>query len=111
MPRCDVCGRELPLSEWAAVRYACLSTCVPVLRGEHLRHHHPEIAEVASRFGKPLVYGSLASALVAVLGLAASAHTISALAASVSIALLVVGSLIRVSALRSSSRGRSEEGP
>jgi len=111
VPKCDVCGRELTLAEWMAVRYACLSTCVPVLKGEHLRHHHPEVAEVASKVGKPLVYGSIASALVAVLGLAASAHLVSAVAAAASIALLVVGTLIRVGTLRSSARRGSEEGP
>lgn len=110
MPRCDVCGRELTLAEWMAVRYACLSTCVPVLRGEHLRHRHPEIAEVASRIGKPLVYGSIASASAALLGLAASAHAVSIGAALASVALLLVGTAVRVRVLRSSARRRPEEG-
>ncbi len=110
MPRCDVCGEELGWDDWAAVRYACLSTCVPVLRGSHLKHHHPEVAEAASKVGKPLLYGIVASSVVAVLGLVASNHVIAAGALLVAVGLLTAGTTVRIRTLRASARSRPQEG-
>ncbi len=109
VPRCDVCGEELDLDEWVAVRYACLSTCVPVLRGSHLKHRHPEVAERASRVGKPLSYGLIASASVAVLGLLLSDHVLAGGALLLAVVLLAAGTAVRIRTLRASARLRSQE--
>jgi len=110
VPRCDVCGEELDLDEWVAVRYACLSTCVPVLRGSHLKHRHPEVAEKASRVGKPLFYGLIASASVALLGLLLSDHVLAGGALLLAAVLLAAGTAVRIGTLRASARLRSHEG-
>jgi hypothetical protein len=110
VPRCDVCGEELDWDEWVAVRYACLSTCVPVLRGPHLKHRHPEIAEGASKVGKPLLYGLMSSAVVAVLGLVISNPVMTAGALLVAGGLLAAGTTVRIRTLRASARLRSQEG-
>jgi hypothetical protein len=110
VPRCDVCGEGLDWDEWVAVRYACLSTCVPVLRGSHLKHRHPEIAKRASRVGKPLLYGLMSSAAVAVLGLVISSPVMTAGALLVAAGLLVAGTTVRIRTLRASARLRSQEG-
>jgi hypothetical protein len=110
VPRCDVCGEKLDWDEWVAVRYACLSTCVPVLRGSHLKHRHPEIAERASKVGKPLLYGLMSSAAVAVLGLVISNPVMTAGALLVAAGLLVAGTTVRIRTLRASARLRSQEG-
>jgi hypothetical protein len=110
VPSCDVCGEELDWDDWVAVRYACLSTCVPVLGGSHLKHRHPEIAERASKVGKPLLYGLIASAVVAVLGLVMSNPFIGAGAMLVAAGLLAAGTTVRIRTLRASARLRSQEG-
>jgi hypothetical protein len=110
VPRCDICGERLDWDEWVAVRYACLSTCVPVLRGTHLKHRHPEIAERASKVGKPLLYGLISSAAVAVLGLVVSNPVMTAGALLVAAGLLVAGTTVRIRTLRASARLRSHEG-
>ncbi len=111
VPRCDVCGEELDWEEWMAVRYACLSTCVPVLRGSHLKHRHPEVAERASKVGKRLLYGAVISAIIAVLGLAVPDYLVTAGAVLVASGLLAVGTAVRIRTLRTSARWWSEEGP
>ncbi|MCS7117708.1 MAG: hypothetical protein NZ957_02855 [Thaumarchaeota archaeon] len=67
--RCDLCGAELPRGEWLAVRYACLTSCVPILQGQHLKSMHRSFYSIASKRAKLVTYTSGSLFLIAAFGL------------------------------------------
>lgn len=106
--RCELCGAPLSFRESAASRYACLATCLPLVKSKHLSSLHSGYLAESRRAGRPLLYTALMTASLAAI-LAAAGQTlyiVLPLAAS-SVVLMGLGTYIR---LRLISRYRRLEG-
>ncbi|MEN3047604.1 MAG: hypothetical protein ABDH63_02330 [Candidatus Caldarchaeales archaeon] len=107
--RCDLCGEELATGEWLAVRYACLTSCFPVLPGDHLRSAHGDFYAVASKVAKSATYSSGAMLTAAAVALLTGRAELALLLLTGSASALLIGTLYRVKLLASYRRGRAAE--
>jgi len=103
--RCDLCGEELEIAEWLAVRYTCLSSCIPLLRGRHVAGTHRDFYLKARKIGSAVTYSASVLAATAIYSLMAGSYGAVLISASITVALLVFGSLYRLRLL-AMHRGR-----
>ncbi|MCS7142441.1 MAG: hypothetical protein NZ920_01415 [Aigarchaeota archaeon] len=108
---CAICGVEVAPSESVASRYACLVTCLPLVRPDHLTRAHPEYLREAKLISRSVVYPAIGSAVIAVVSLIVQGSVLLAISsAALSISLLGLGSCLRVWLVRRHRR-RFRRGP
>lgn len=104
MRRCDLCGEELSTGEWLAVRYACLTSCAPVLPGRHLKSAHGDFYSVASRVAKSVTYTSAAMLVAAAVALLAGRGDLALPLLVSSASVVLMGTLYRTKLLAAHRR-------
>ncbi len=106
--RCELCGAPLSFREFIASRYACLTTCLPLVKSRHLLSAHCEYLEESKRAGRPLLYSALTiTGLATILAIAGQPLYITLPLFSSPAVLISIGSYIR---LRLISMHKRQEG-